>query len=267
MLSGLAGGPRRNRGAVPAIVAGRLELDRRRGGDPAPCYTRRQGFNPAVSVAWREATSVATTTHPLYTPAPAPDLREYDAMDEDKRNEDNDERPRIKVTDRRKFTADGSPRDADPDPDSADAAAESPPAEIPIVGEESEPASRPAATAPEAAAPATPPDASVGPDPSEPGAAPGADQRPRIADLPRDFTAFVEGMYLEAMLYLGAIPDPRTGEVAEDLDMAKYKIDLLGLLQQKTEGNLTPDEAQQLEEVLYQVRMFYVQKTGKKPSP
>ena len=38
-----------------------------------------------------------------------------------------------------------------------------------------------------------------------------------IAHLPRDFSAFLEGMYLEAMLYLGAIPDPRTGETIEDL--------------------------------------------------
>ena len=95
-----------------------------------------------------------------------------------------------------------------------------------------------------------------------------ADAAPRIgtpeasiADLPRDFSAFVEGMYFEAMLYMGAIPDPRSGETIEDTELAKYKIDLLAMLQKKTDGNLTPEEKQQLEEVLYQLRMVYVQKT------
>ena len=68
-------------------------------------------------------------------------------------------------------------------------------------------------------------------------------------------------MYFEAMLHMGAIPDPRSGETIEDTELAKYKIDLLGMLQQKTEGNLTPEEKKKLDEVLYQLRMLYLQKT------
>ena len=68
-------------------------------------------------------------------------------------------------------------------------------------------------------------------------------------------------MYLEAMLYLGAIPDPRTGETIEDLELAKYKIDLLGMLQSKTEGNLDSEEKDRGEAVLYQLRMIYLEKT------
>ena len=68
-------------------------------------------------------------------------------------------------------------------------------------------------------------------------------------------------MYLEAMLYLGALPDPRSGEVMEDVELARYKIDLLAMIQEKTQGNLSDDEKQQLEKVLYQLRTVYVQKT------
>ena len=88
-----------------------------------------------------------------------------------------------------------------------------------------------------------------------------AGTEPSIAQLPRDFGAFVESMYLEAMLYMGAIADPRTGQTIEDIDLAKYKIDVLIMLQEKTEGNLTDDEQRQLEEVLYQLRMLYLQKS------
>jgi len=100
------------------------------------------------------------------------------------------------------------------------------------------------------------------------GAETGVDDDPRIAgpepgfsQLPRDFTAFVESMYLEAMLYMGAIADPRTGETIEDVELAKYKIDLLIMLQEKTEGNLTTEEKQQFDDALYQLRMLYLQKT------
>lgn len=190
-------------------------------------------------------------------------------MDDDKLFDDEEERPKIKVTDRRKFTAEGDLREA-----------EAPAAEAPsaAVADEQpaadqEPAAAPQATADREPVAAEEPVADREPaaeEPvadrkppaeEEPAAAAGARGRaPSIADLPRDFTAFLEGMYLEAMLYLGAVPDPRTGEPAEDLDMAKYKIDLLGMIQEKTRGNLTDEEAQQLEEVLYQLRMFFVQR-------
>ena len=116
-------------------------------------------------------------------------------------------------------------------------------------------------------------EASPGESPPAPDAGPGDDgeqsgddspivgPQPSIADLPRDFAALVEGLYFEAMLYLGAIPDPRTGQAMDDPELAKYKIDLLSMLQAKTEGNLAPEEKQQLEEALYQLRMAYLQKT------
>lgn len=200
-------------------------------------------------------------------------------MDDDKLFDENEEKPKIKVTDRRKFTAEGELRTSETEPTDAARRDDGAPSSAPA-GEAAAAASESsdkAASAPEAPSAASEsheePSAAAGPpeEPSagsEPAGAPSAHDAagpggpaPSVADLPRDFTAFIEGMYLEAMLYLGALPDPRTGESAEDLDMAKYKIDLLGMIQEKTRGNLTDEEADQLEDVLYQLRMFFVQRS------
>ena len=98
-------------------------------------------------------------------------------------------------------------------------------------------------------------------------AAPGADASPGGAGAemgplpPANFLMFVSSLATQAMVHLGAIPDPVTGQTAEDLDHAKYMIDLLDLLQEKTKGNLDDQEAQTLKSVLYDLRMTYVQKT------
>ena len=180
-------------------------------------------------------------------------------MDDDKLFEDEAERPRIKVTDRRKFATDGTllqPDAADPptgaDPESAVPRGDPESAAPAIVADTK------SAAEPDAIDDPTPPSDAASPTDRAPGI---ATPESSIADLPRDFSAFVEGMYLEAMLSLGAIPDPRSGETIEDTELAKYRIDLLGMLQKKTDGNLTPEEKQQLDEVLYQLRMVYLQKT------
>lgn len=80
------------------------------------------------------------------------------------------------------------------------------------------------------------------------------------AELPRDFGSFIESQYYETLLFLGAMRHPATGETVEDLDMARYKIDLLSMLQDKTEGNRSPEESRLLDDVLYQLRMGYLQK-------
>lgn len=78
---------------------------------------------------------------------------------------------------------------------------------------------------------------------------------------PANFLMFVSSLATQAMVHLGAIPDPATGQPAEDLDHAKYMIDLIEMLQEKTKGNLDDQEAQTLKSVLYDLRMTYVQKT------
>lgn len=82
----------------------------------------------------------------------------------------------------------------------------------------------------------------------------GADSGPAFLDL--------VGMLAEPVpYYLGEAPLPN-GAVRENLQMARVHIDLLDVLRKKTAGNLTPEEASVLEDVLYQLRMRYVQKRG-----
>ena len=74
------------------------------------------------------------------------------------------------------------------------------------------------------------------------------------------FGSFIISLASTAALHFGDIPDPQTGERHEaDLVAAHHMIDLISLLQEKTKGNLTPDEASLVDDLLYQLRMRYVQ--------
>lgn len=218
-------------------------------------------------------------------------------MSDDRHDE---ERPTIKVTDRRLFDAEGNFRSdesgpAEPTPEAAtdaapestnDEAAESVSDAAPEApadsAEESPPA--PAPVPPPAAEESVPPVAAEPPDvaaepaatsgdatdrgavrldpPGEAGPAPGGAAGPARgpSELPRDLVGFVESQYYETLLYMGAIEHPQTGQVMEDLELAQYKIDLLSMLQEKTEGNRTPEESKIFEDVLYQLRMVFLQK-------
>jgi hypothetical protein len=77
------------------------------------------------------------------------------------------------------------------------------------------------------------------------------------------FATLITELAMQASLFLGEIPDPETDEPIEDLNRAKYLIDELGVLEQKTSGNLTPDEERALKNVLFELRMKYVQKAPK----
>jgi hypothetical protein len=58
---------------------------------------------------------------------------------------------------------------------------------------------------------------------------------------------------------LGAYADPQTGRAMIDLMGSRFAIDLLGVLEEKTKGNLTPEEASELKEVLSELRQRFVQ--------
>ena len=73
------------------------------------------------------------------------------------------------------------------------------------------------------------------------------------------FSTFVMGLTTQALMHLGEIPDPVHQNVTHDLPAAKQMIDLLGILRDKTKGNLDVAEEQLLEEVLYDLRMRYVE--------
>lgn len=75
-----------------------------------------------------------------------------------------------------------------------------------------------------------------------------------------NFTAFVISLASTAAIHFGDLPDPVTGAPGElNLDGAAQIIEILGLLDQKTRGNLTAEERQVLEQVLYELRMRFVQ--------
>lgn len=76
-----------------------------------------------------------------------------------------------------------------------------------------------------------------------------------------NFATFVFSLSSSAILHFGEIPDPATGTKNTNLPMAKHTIDILGMLEEKTEGNLTEDESQLLKNILYDLRMRYVKAT------
>jgi hypothetical protein len=75
---------------------------------------------------------------------------------------------------------------------------------------------------------------------------------------PADFTFLVSSLYLQGALSLALIPNPMTGKAEVDLDHARHIIDTLAMLQQKTEGNRTPDESAGLDAALHELRMTFV---------
>ncbi len=90
-----------------------------------------------------------------------------------------------------------------------------------------------------------------------PGGRGGPDDMP-----PADFRALVGSLATQALLYMGAFPDPETGRAVVSLEYAKHAIDMLGVLADKTKGNLNDEEQQDLTEVLSELRQRFVHLTG-----
>jgi len=79
-------------------------------------------------------------------------------------------------------------------------------------------------------------------------------------ELPRiDFATFVLSLSHSALVHLGDAPNPINGAPDQNLPMARQTIDLLGLLEQKTQGNLSGEEERVLQQVLYDLRLRYVE--------
>jgi len=77
-----------------------------------------------------------------------------------------------------------------------------------------------------------------------------------------NFTNFLLSVSTSALIQLGEIPDPVSKESEKQLPQAKQTIDLIGMLQEKTKGNLTPEEEKLVEYILYDLRMRYVKASG-----
>ncbi|MDR2946835.1 MAG: DUF1844 domain-containing protein [Candidatus Adiutrix sp.] len=100
-----------------------------------------------------------------------------------------------------------------------------------------------------------------------------ADEKPRAAAEtepafsgaaglpPANFAGLLLGLATSAFIHLGEGPEPDGGQV--DLAAAKHAIDLLGVLQAKTQGNLEEEEASLLTTLLYDLRMKFVKASGR----
>lgn len=75
---------------------------------------------------------------------------------------------------------------------------------------------------------------------------------------PVDFPTLVLSFAQSALVHLGELPHPETGEPKRNLSLARHNVDLLGMLQEKTRGNLDTDEQKLIENLLYDLRMKYV---------
>ena len=162
----------------------------------------------------------------------------------------SDEQTNFKVTDRRLFNADGTPREIAPEEEKPKPTAEAPQA------------SAAAAAAPEAAAtqprPAAEPTArEVNQQQSEPD----ADELSALED-PAGFVSFIMSIASNAASSLGMMEHPVTHSREVNLDVAKHWIDVLGMLETKTRNNLLPQEEKILEGLLADLRMQYVSLTG-----
>jgi len=86
--------------------------------------------------------------------------------------------------------------------------------------------------------------------------------RPECPLPPVTFATFIFSLNSSALIHLGELPDPASGQSGRDVGLAKQTIDLLGMLKEKTRGNLTPDEDQMLDAVLFDLRMRYLKLAG-----
>lgn len=165
----------------------------------------------------------------------------------------NEEQPTYKVTDRRLFNPDGTPREVPDDEKPAPVASpapESTQSAQPV--EDSVPLVEEFPTAP--ASPAS--------EQEQP-----ADLEGELPDAqdPASFASFIMSIASNAASSLGMMEHPVTGKREVDLELGKHWIDILGMLQKKTKGNLMPQEQQILEGLLADLRMQYVSLTNATP--
>jgi hypothetical protein len=87
-----------------------------------------------------------------------------------------------------------------------------------------------------------------------------AEETPRDVPLPEpDFSSFLTFFFFQqALMFLGQIPHPETQKPEPNLPMARYLIDTLAMIKEKTKGNLTPEEQKHLDGFLADLRMVYV---------
>lgn len=75
------------------------------------------------------------------------------------------------------------------------------------------------------------------------------------------FSTFILSMGSSALVQLGEVPNPETGETEKNIKLAKHTIDMLTMLDEKIKGGLDEDETRLMEGLLYELRMKYVMKS------
>ncbi len=78
-----------------------------------------------------------------------------------------------------------------------------------------------------------------------------------------NFASFLISLGSQAFMHLGDLPNPMTQQREKDLPAAKHMIDLLGILEAKTKGNLTDDEERLLRQLLFDLRLRFVRETSR----
>ena len=175
----------------------------------------------------------------------------------------SEEESNFKVTDRRLFNSDGTPRDYEreevPEPTPSAAREKTPDATEQANASQSTPGvkSEPNASSGAASRGAEPEDEEPV-DLNDHAAIPGADE-------PTSFINFLMSIATNAASALGMMDHPATGERAVDLQLGKHWIDVLGMLQEKTKGNLHPQEDKIFTGLLADLRMQFVSLSKAKP--
>ena len=77
-----------------------------------------------------------------------------------------------------------------------------------------------------------------------------------------NFATFIFSLNHSVLVHLGVMDDPSTGKKIKNLPLAKQTIDILGMLEEKTKGNLAEDEEKMLKNILYDLRMIYIKEKG-----
>ena len=97
----------------------------------------------------------------------------------------------------------------------------------------------------------------------------GEKKGPKVGKPSPHFAGLIESLASQALMFMGAIRDPMSGEAQTDLRQAQATIDLLNTLEEKTKGNLVKEEEEMLKQVLTEVRMTFVKITdqGAPPAP
>jgi len=85
-------------------------------------------------------------------------------------------------------------------------------------------------------------------------------KEPQGESIPKiDFPTLIMSFASASMISMGLVPDPVTGEIQKNLLIAQQNIDVISLLREKTRGNVTQDEERLMEQILYELRMHYIE--------